>query len=151
MINCFKSVVSRSSLVGWYACTYLFLWVGQLDAQTVRDPTLPPPVQAGLPGSAKKGSAAVIETGPLTIIVRDGRRYVVLGTRLYAQGQKFGEMRVERISETEVWFLENGVVRKLSRFPGVQRRTVAPVKSLPGCATRAQESSGSAPCADLPP
>ena len=151
MIKCFELGFPRSSMAGWYAYITLSLWVGPLGAQTVRDPTLPPTVQSGLPGSAKKASAAILETGPLTIIVRDGRRYVVLGTRLYAQGQKFGEMRIERISETEVWFLENGVVRKLSRFPGVQRRTVAPVNPVPGCATRAKEPSGSAPCADLPP
>ena len=151
MIKRFKLVVSRSLIVGWYACTCLFLWVGQLDAQTVRDPTLPPPVQSALAGSAKKSSTAVLDTGPLTIIVRDGRRYVVLGTRLYAQGQKFGRLRIERISETEVWFLENGVVRKLSRFPDVQRRTVGPAKRTLNCATGAQESSGSASCADLRP
>ena len=150
MIKCFKLVFSRVSMAVWYACIAVFLCNGQLGAQTMRDPTLPPPVQSGLPGSAKKGSAAVFETGPLTIIVRDGRRYVVLGTRLYAQGQKFGEMRIERISETEVWFLENGVVRKLSRFPHVQRRTVAPVSSAVGCAARSKESSGGAPCADPP-
>lgn len=151
MIKRFKSTVSRALMKGWCLSIFLSLGLGQLDAQTLRDPTLPPPVQPGLAGSTKKGGFAASEKGPLTIIVRDGRRYVVLGTRLYAQGQKFGEMHIERVTETEVWFRENGVVRKFSRFPDVQRRTVAPVKAVPGCVTGSNESSGSASCADVPP
>ena len=56
----------------------------------------------------------------------------VLGTRLYAQGQLFGNTRIERISETEVWFLENGVLQKIPRYSGVERRIVAPAPALPG-------------------
>ena len=108
----------------------LILLCGPSAAQTLRDPTLPPvQIDPVSPGTREKNMSS--ERGPLTIVVRDGRSYVVMGTRLYAQGQRFGEARIERISETEVWFLEKGVVHKVSRFPGIQRRSAGPVPALP--------------------
>ena len=117
---------------------FLFL-PGPLAAQSLRDPTLPPAQVAPVSPTAREKLQSS-ERGPLTIVVRDGRSYVVLGTRLYAQGQRFGETRVERISETEVWFLEKGVVHKVPRFPGIQRRSVAPVPELPVRAASFPES-----------
>ena len=108
----------------------LFL-LNPLAAQSLRDPTLPPAqIEPVGPGAREQRLSS--ERGPLTIVVRDGRRYVVLGTRLYAQGQLFGNTRIERISETEVWFLENGVLQKIPRYSGVERRSVAPAPALPG-------------------
>lgn len=113
----------------------LFCSFGRADAQGLRDPTLPP-AEAGLAGTALSGQSLNIEPGAMTIIVRNGRPYLVVGTRLYAQGQKLGQARIERISETEVWLREGGVLRKVPRFPGIQRRTVTPppkhlLQSLP--------------------
>lgn len=120
-LNSDKSL-STGLCIGLYL---IFLW-GPLAAQTLRDPTLPPvQIEPVSPGTREKSMSS--ERGPLTIVVRDGRSYVVMGTRLYAQGQRFGEARIERISETEVWFLEKGVVQKVSRFPGIQRRSAVPV------------------------
>lgn len=108
----------------------LFL-LDPLAAQSLRDPTLPPTqIEPISPGARDQKLSS--ERGPLTIVVRDGRRYVVLGTRLYAQGQLFGKIRIERISETEVWFRENGVLQKVPRYSGVERRIAAPVPALPG-------------------
>jgi hypothetical protein len=70
----------------------------------------------------------------MTVIVRNGRPFVVVGTRLYAQGQKLGQARIERISETEIWLREGGVLHKLSQFPGIQRRAVALDAVKPVCA-----------------
>ena len=101
---------------GKLALLFFFL-TGQVDAQGLRDPTLPP-AEAGLP-SAGKGLTA--QPGAMTIIVRDGRPYLAVGTRLYAQGEKLGQARVERITETEVWLREGGVLRKVSQFQGIER------------------------------
>lgn len=114
-----------------YVCIALLFLLDPLAAQSVRDPTLPPAqIEPASPGAREQKLSS--ERGPLTIIVRDGRRYVVLGTRLYAQGQLFGKTRIERISETEVWLLENGVLQKITRYSGVERRVAAPVPALPG-------------------
>lgn len=96
-----------------------FLW-GQVEAQGLRDPTVPP-AEAGLASPAPGGR---MEPGVMTIIVRDGRPYLAVGTRLYAQGEKLGQARVERITETEVWLREGGVLRKIQQFPGIQRSIV---------------------------
>lgn len=109
----------------------LFFFLTTSSAQTLRDPTLPPAVQ-----NTKKTAATLpslsIGTGPPSIIVREGRSYVVLESNLYAQGQRYGEVRIERISETEVWFRERNVLYKISRFPNSRRNIVAPsMKILP--------------------
>ena len=64
----------------------------------------------------------------MTVIVRDGRPYLVVGTRLLAQGQKLGEARIERIGETEIWLREGGVLRKIQRYPGVRRVPVTRIQ-----------------------
>ena len=102
------------------------LWCsGPANAQVLRDPTVPP-AEAGfasaVAGAGGKPLSAVPDT--MTVIVRDGRPYLVVGTRLYAQGEKLGQVRIERISETEIWLREGGVLRKVPQFQGIQRRTV---------------------------
>lgn len=125
--------LSRTTLLSTAQCVgiaLLFL-LDPLAAQSLRDPTLPPTqIEPASPATREQKLSS--ERGPLTIVVRDGRRYVVLGTRLYAQGQLFGKTRIERISETEVWFLENGVLQKIPRYSGVERRIAAPVPASSG-------------------
>ncbi len=98
-----------------------------LCAQSLRDPTLPPasvaPAVAGV-----AAQTAAVQTGALAVLVRNGTPYVVVGTRLYASGQKVGAARIERISETEVWLREAGVLHKVAVFSGIQRHS----KPLPG-------------------
>jgi hypothetical protein len=89
----------------------------------LRDPTLAP-AQAGLLGAEPGGKAPKPVSVAMSIIVRDGRAYLAVGTRLYAQGEMLAQARIERISETEVWLREGGVLRKVSQFPGIQRRAV---------------------------
>ena len=103
--------------------TVLCWCVGPTQAQGRRDPT-EAPAEARLSGTAAGGKALLVQPGAMTIIVRDGRPYLAVGTRLYAPGQKLGQARIERISETEVWLREGGMLRKLSQFSGIERRTV---------------------------
>ena len=121
----------RWGVAGLMLATLLLLF-NRAWAQGSRDPTAPPP-EAGLDSTAPDRNRPKVEPAAMTIIVRDGRPFLALGTRLYAQGDKVGEARIELISETEVWLREGGVLRKLQQFPGVQRSAV---KSDPVPTTR---------------
>ncbi|MCY7304700.1 MAG: hypothetical protein LH632_00840 [Rhodoferax sp.] len=109
--------------VGLIAILAFSLGPGTLLAQGMRDPTLVPPVVT-VPGSAENAGEKPQPPPAMTVIVREGQPYVVVGGRLYGQGQKLGDARIERISETEIWLREGKVVRKIARFAGVQRKTL---------------------------
>lgn len=118
----------------------MLLWaqLGWADAQSLRDPTVPP-AEAGLANAAVSTVSANQEPGSMSVIVREGRPYLVAGTRLYAQGQKLGAARIDRISETEIWLREGGVLRKVPVFAGIQRHTVnLPLKIQPHDARKKQ-------------
>lgn len=118
-------------------------------AQTGRDPTRPP---AGATGASAPPSAApaVPDTGPVAVIVREGQPYLVVGTRLYAQGQMLGGARIERISETEVWLREGKTLHRKPIFPGIVRSVAgaAPVRAdCPSDPPAPQRRGGPAPAA----
>ena len=98
-------------------------------AQAQRDPTVP--AADGSSSAAANTLTHAADLGPMTVIVRDGRPYLVVGTRLFATGQRIGAARIEYIGETEVWMRESGQLHKLPRFPGVQRRPVGPAAASP--------------------
>ncbi len=119
----------------------LLVMFGPVGAQSLRDPTLPP-VEAGLAGVPAAANSR-FEPGSASVIVRDGRAYLVVGTRLYARGDKLGQARIERITETEVWLREAGELRKVPRFAGIERHALTPVAAGTGCApTALKKSSG---------
>ncbi len=101
----------------------LALALPPLCAQGARDPTLPP-AESGLTAQDLQKNAAQAPESSLSIVVRDGSFFVVQGTRLLAQGQKLGEARIERISETEVWLRQRGVLSKRQLFAGITRRSI---------------------------
>ena len=95
-----------------------------LHAQGLRDPTVPPA------GALASDTPAVVDSsapvaGAMSVIVRNGQPHLVVGSRLYAQGQMFGQTKIERISETEVWLREGSTSRKVPMFAGVQRSPAA--------------------------
>ena len=102
----------------------LMSMTGLALAQSSRDPTIPP--AAAMPAQPASGPSGAAEAvGPLSVIVRNGRSFVVMGTRLYAQGQMLGKARIERISETEIWLSEGKQLRKVQLFSGVTRRVAS--------------------------
>ncbi len=102
-------------------------------AQPVRDPTLPPSFASGAPAPGQTVRPPAPEAAPVAVIVRDGRPYLVVGTRLYGQGQMLGDARIERITETEVWLRDGKVLRKRPVFAGIERRTAGAVPAVPPC------------------
>ncbi|MFZ3128673.1 MAG: hypothetical protein WA136_11735 [Rhodoferax sp.] len=119
-----KSVPIGSAVLALLLCL-------PLAAQELRDPTLAPP-EAGV---AAGGTAPASPLGGegMTVVVRNGKPFLAVGTRLYAPGQKVGPLRIERITETEVWLREGGVLRKVPRFAGIQRSVA---KAAPQCGKR---------------
>lgn len=140
-----------SQVLGWPVVIALFLSFNHVAAQGLRDPTLSPP-EAEISGSGAPKSPLGIESGAMTIIVRNGRPHLVIDTRLYAQGEKIGPVRIERITETEIWLREGGVLSKVSQFPDIQRRTVSSFAAKPTCASSSSKPSSPAdPCVKVQP
>ncbi|MES2948864.1 MAG: hypothetical protein V4858_10030 [Pseudomonadota bacterium] len=112
-------------LIGVIFCSMaLLLSNAPLQAQEGRDPTVAP---------AETGAIVQSPTGVegMTVLVRGDRPYLVVGTRLYAPGDKVGNLRVERITETEVWFHDGSALTKVPRFAGITRTVIV---AKPSCA-----------------
>lgn len=133
----------------WIAGSLSALLLGTAAAQSMRDPTLEP-AAPGV-GTVAPG-AETLELSSLSVIVVNGQARVIMGTRLYAPGQKLGQARIERITETEVWLREGAVLRKVPRYQGIERRSVPP-RSTADCAAgttlpavASQKGALGAPC-----
>jgi outer membrane biosynthesis protein TonB len=111
----------------------------RVHAQDARDPTLPPPEVGVAPGAA---AASPLGDEGIAVIVRDGKSFLMVGTRLYAPGQKVGQLRVKRITETEVWLQDGSELRKVPRFAGIQRTVnVPPAPCAPELPAKPQSKS----------
>ncbi len=128
-------------------------------AQELRDPTQVPPEASALPD----GSGKPAPSPGMAVLVQDGKPYLVVGTRLVAVGQKVGNARLERITETEIWLREGKQLTKQSRFSGIQRsvaKPLAPCKApvtKPGTRTKPLSATAkpavtpAAPCEGVQP
>ncbi|MBU0588408.1 MAG: hypothetical protein KJ852_04590 [Gammaproteobacteria bacterium] len=92
--------------------------------ESLRDPTMEPRSPETVRPSGPGPDEAF--KGGFSVIVIDGHPHVIIQTRLYAQGQKFGQAVIERISETEVWLREGGQLRKVPMYAGIERSNVLP-------------------------
>ena len=115
---------AKHTLKSLTVCAFFFT-VTISGAQSLRDPTIPPVVQSVVRTTSVVSTLSIGKGSP-SIIVRGGRPYVVLESNLYAEGQHYGSVFIERIGETEVWFREHNVVHKIPRFSGIQRNISLP-------------------------
>jgi hypothetical protein len=144
------SIPTKSALGGLWVLV-LLLAFSRVGAESLRDPTLPPP-ETALAANGSAGVALGMESGAMAIIVRNGRPYLLVDTLLYAQGAKLGQVLIERITETEIWLREGGVLRKVSQFSGIQRRSVSPLAQTPNCVySSSKTSSPVVPCVKVQP
>ena len=125
-------------------CSVLLLMgscpVAAQEAQ--RDPTVAPTET----GSAIPSTAGV---EGMTVLVRDDKPYLMVGARLYAPGDKVGNLRIERITEKEIWFHDGSALIKVPRFAGIERKAIA---AKPPCtASTAGPTSKVGPCEDTQP
>ena len=104
-----------------YLAIALALFSASLCAQE-RDPTQPPPGVSDAP-AAEKGKADLPAIDGAAIVTRNGKPFLVSGTRLYAVGQSIGPYKIERIAETEIWLRQGKELRKIQRFNGIERHT----------------------------
>ena len=108
----------------------LLLYTGHIGAQEAsRDPTVAPP-ETGVSNASPAG------TEGMTVLVRDDKPYLVVASRLYAPGDTVGNMRVERITEKEVWFHDGSALIKVPRFAGIERKSIV---AKPLCAAAAEQ------------
>lgn len=92
-------------------------------AETLSDPTRPP---ASL-GVVEQGGGATVAAGPVlqSVLISPGRRVAVISGQNVKLGEKFGDARVVRITESEV-VLKNGKdTQTLRLFPDVEKRRVS--------------------------
>ena len=125
----------RTSLRGFLSCVLALasVLVGvSVQAQALRDPTVVPAAVA----AAMRPAGAVAsksDNKALSVLVLDGRSFVMSGSRLYALGDKLGSATVERISETQIWLREGKAVRKINLYSGVQRQPHVPANTALDC------------------
>lgn len=105
-----------------------------------RDPTAAP-AEAGAQSSTPEGSESTAGALGSSVVVRNGRPHLVVGTRLVAVGQKVGNARLERITETEIWWREDGHLNKVPRYAGIQRSVAKPVATCKRAAVRRKPST----------
>ena len=150
MTTYIPSMPPKLALV-WFMGLSLLFSASLVSAHSQRDPTLPPPPpKRPLTSSEQVKTPIGIESGAMTIIVRNGQQYLVIGTLLYAQGDTIGPVLIVRITETEIWLSEGGTLRKVPLFPSIQRRTVElPIADTYCGSSSSPPSSTTAPCANV--
>jgi hypothetical protein len=99
----------------------LALLAASLGAQE-RDPTQAPPGVSEA-SAADKAKSELPAIDGAAIVTRNGKPFLVSGTRLYAVGQSIGPYKIERIAETEIWLRQGKELRKIQRFNGIERHT----------------------------
>ena len=91
----------------------------------LRDPTMAPnAVGSDTVGSdvANGGMPLPLGGSGSNVVVREGKSYLVVGSRLVALGQTVENYKLERITETEIWLRDASGLTKVARFAGVQRQ-----------------------------
>lgn len=110
--------------------------------EAVRDPTIAP---------AENGNPVLSPAGVegMTVLVREDKPYLMVGARLYAPGDKIGNLRIQRITEKEIWFHDGSALIKAPRFAGIERK--AAVTKPPCTASTKRPAPNAAPCEDTQP
>lgn len=95
-----------------------------LAAEILPDPTRPP-AEAGL-----SGDVAAVASGPVlqSVMLRPGHRAAVISGQLLAEGARFGDSKLIKISEGEVILLGPEGRQTLKLFPGVEKIFASPTQ-----------------------
>jgi hypothetical protein len=111
--------------------------------EPMRDPMRPP--AAALPRADSGGALASPAPPPAVrqLLVVDGRRYVVDGTRRRGVGDTLGDARIERIDDDAVLLRRGGELLRLPLFAGVNRRATRDDGTPSGAAASAPATSPS--------
>lgn len=110
--------------------------------EALRDPTVAP---------TNNGTAPISPAGTegMTVLVREDKPFLMVGSRLYAPGDKVGNLLIQRITEKEIWFHDGTTLIKAPRFAGIERNVTA---AKPPCTAPAKRPKHTvAPCEDTQP
>jgi hypothetical protein len=152
----YRSSMPPKRKLSWLIALVLSFGCSLVNAHSQRDPTVPPPFSevelAALASSELVETSIGIESGDMTIVVRNGLPYLVIDNLFYTEGDTIGPVQIVRITDTEIWLSEAGILRKLSMFQSIQRRTVEPLAADPHCVYSYSTSSPkTTPCVNVDP
>ena len=85
--------------------------------------TTRPPASLGLAQEANSAAAS----GPMlqSVLISPGRRVAIISGKTVSIGEKFGEARVVKITESEVLLRSGTGLQALKLFPGFEKRLTA--------------------------
>lgn len=84
----------------------------------LRDPTEPPAAFRARPAAPGARSEAL---RPEHLVTVGDKRFLVWKGRHYGVGDSVQGARIERIEETEVWLRQDGELRKVGIYAGIQK------------------------------
>jgi hypothetical protein len=148
----YRSSMPPKRKLSWLIALVLYFGFSLVNAHSQRDPTVPPPFSEAELAAIASETSIGIESGDMTIVVRNGLPYLVIDNLFYTEGDTIGPVQIVRITETEIWLSEAGILRKLSMFQSIQRRTVEPLAADPHCVYSYSTSSPkTTPCVNVNP
>jgi len=128
------SNISSKLMLGSFMVLSLLVVSSLVSAHSQRDPTLPPaPTKATIASSESLKPSISIEPGAITIIVRNGRPHLLIDNLFYAQGDFIGSVKIELITEKEIWVSEQGIRHKVPLFQNIHQRIVTTLLESPKC------------------
>ncbi|RZI43061.1 MSHA biogenesis protein MshK [Herbaspirillum sp. HC18] len=118
----YLSILSSTLKAGIALSGVVLTLAGTALAQGLPDPTKPP---GPLSGAQNADSSAGLATGPVvqSIIVSPTRRIAIVSGKTVRQGDKIGEAKVVRITETEVVLRSGHEIQTLKLFPNIEKQS----------------------------
>ncbi|MEN3294214.1 MAG: biosis protein MshK, partial [Burkholderiales bacterium] len=102
-------------------CMCAFSFARLAHAEDLADPTRPP-AALGQVGDGDASASAAGRPVLQSVMISPGRTMAMISGRMVRVGDKVGEARVTKISETEVVLRNGKELETLKLFPGVEKR-----------------------------
>ena len=98
-------------------------------AQTMRDPTRPPPGLGGMQASAVQAPAS----GPVlqSIILSPSRQAAIISGRLVERGARYGDALLVEVAQDRVVLRTDAGTQVLKLYPGTEKRPPGEVRDAP--------------------
>jgi MSHA biogenesis protein MshK len=119
-----KRKSGHAAALGLFLALSLVPQGSALAAEILPDPTRPA-AEAGL-----AGDVAIAPSGPVlqSVMIRPNRRTAVISGQLLAEGERFGDAKLVKVSEGEVILVGPEGRQTLKLFPGVEKHFVRPAQ-----------------------
>lgn len=102
------------------ACLLGMLLLPGVQAESLRDPTRPPAeLEVVAAGGAEMAKGPILQS----VLISAGRKSAIIGGQVVGLGEKYGEARVVKITESEVVLKTGTVTETLRLFPDVEKRS----------------------------